>query len=116
VTYFRFEAEVSSLAYQRYWLGGHSVLFSDQYLLRMTADPNSAIGGNAGAEVHLFLGPSLAVFAEARYHLAGKIEAPVRFELIEGSGYITPIDPAAARRRSSSTSFLKLGFGLKLAF
>jgi hypothetical protein len=66
VSVFSFEAEVSSLGFQEFWLGGHGVLFVETYEIRVESDRGSTVGANLGGEIDVRLSDRWRAFAEVR--------------------------------------------------
>lgn len=63
----RLSGSVESLAYTRFWLGGHSVLFSETHRLRARIEPLWKLGFNVGGELSYPVVPGVYAFLEGRY-------------------------------------------------
>ncbi len=115
----RFDADLKSLGYRRYWLGGHSVLFNTLSLLRLETEAATRLGANLGIAAAVRLAPALAVFAEARAVFGPETGLPVRFSFVEGGegDYPGPSDLtglSAAAPFKFDPSFWTLGIGLRI--
>jgi hypothetical protein len=94
-SWFRADGDLGFPEYTKFWLGGHSVLFSQTYSLQMVIDPLDRIGWNVGAAISWALGVNAAFWAEARYFGCAKAAPQVTFR---DTGAIPPMvafDPAA---------------------
>jgi hypothetical protein len=63
----RLTGALQPLAYTTFRLGGHSVLFEDDYRLQMALGPTSAFGVNVGGDVNIALGAHAALMVACRY-------------------------------------------------
>ena len=79
----RFDADLKTFGFRRFWLGGHSVLFSTLALLRMTTDEAMRMGVNFGAAVNFPLARILGLYLEARCILGPKTGLPVHFAIMD---------------------------------
>jgi hypothetical protein len=77
-TLLSFEADFTSLGYQTFWLGGHGVLFTEIYEIRVAADRTRRLGANLGAEIDFRFGERWAVLAEVRFFLSPSIDVELR--------------------------------------
>jgi hypothetical protein len=83
-----------SLVYTRYFLGGHSVLFSDDHLVSFEL-PASTLGLDVGAFLEADLGPRVALRADARYFWGPTEEADVTLlEVVNPGEVLQAIDLA----------------------
>lgn len=71
----RLTGTVQPLGYTTYRLGGHAVLFDDEYRLAMAIDPVNAVGFDAGAELNVAVGRRLAAMFGYRYFGGGDVDA-----------------------------------------
>jgi hypothetical protein len=67
LTVHRFGGTVQPLAYTSFRLGGHSVLFQDDYRLSASFEPSTAVGWNGGGDVSIAMGPRVAFLVGYRY-------------------------------------------------
>ena len=66
-SFYRLSGAVQPLAYTTFRLGGHSVLFEDDYLLAMSLLPANALGFDAGGELNVPIGHHAAFVVGYRY-------------------------------------------------
>ena len=97
LAYTRWEGDMKTLFYAKYWLGGHSVLMSYTYKLKMICGPEGKIGFNAGIACDVAIARGVCLMIEGRYAFFSSGTPVIRFELIPGTGYITPEDESAVR-------------------
>jgi len=71
-----------SLGYSKFWLGGHSVLFSQLYRLEFSMGASHKIGFNAGGEISIAPLRNIRLVLAARYFLFGKTKLDVQLERI----------------------------------
>jgi len=62
-----FEAQSSSIAFTKYWLGGHGVLFMQEYRLALDWGTPKTTGYNFGGELNLDLFSNIGLAADVRY-------------------------------------------------
>jgi hypothetical protein len=74
----RLSGTIQPLGYTEFRLGGHSVLFSDEYHLAASLEPTWAFGFNIGGDVDVPLGGRAAFMAGARFFGARAASVPVR--------------------------------------
>lgn len=67
LSYYRLSGTVQPLGYTEFRLGGHSVLFSDEYHLSASLEPTHVLGLNAGADVNIAAGRHAAIVLGYRY-------------------------------------------------
>jgi hypothetical protein len=83
-----------SLVYTRYFLGGHSVLFSDDHLVSFEF-PASTLGLDVGAFLEADLGPRVALRADARYFWGPAEDAAVTLlEVVNPGEVLQAVDLA----------------------
>jgi len=92
VTYFRMEGLVSPVGYTVYHLGGHSVLFPEEYQLELTLGPAHAWGVNAGGTLDIDLARQIAITVDFRYFAGGTLAAPVQVERVVNPDEIGILD------------------------
>ncbi len=118
-TWFNLKGVIGTLDYWKFWLGGHSTLFSEEYPLLMRVAPINRLGGNAGATLNWHVGTNAALWVEARYFLAGKTEAELSFEPVDPDAAIMAFDPAAdvfpPGRLLVNPSFLRFAAGFRIS-
>ena len=66
-TYYRLSGAVQPLGFTTFHLGGHSVLFEDDYRLALSFEPASAFGVDAGGDINVAIGRHAAIIAGYRY-------------------------------------------------
>jgi hypothetical protein len=69
-TVYRLSGAVQPLAFTTFRLGGHSVLFEDDYRLAMALAPTNALGFDAGGEINVPVSRHAALVAGYRYIVA----------------------------------------------
>jgi len=118
---FFLKGELGPLAFTRFWLGGHSVLFSEEYKILARLLPHNGIGFNAGATFSRIIYGGLNLFFDIHYYSSPKI--PLRLEALDyDRNYEQPgIEPLARispylafDRVVFNPSLFSLNFGLKL--
>jgi hypothetical protein len=78
----RLSGEAEPLGYTRFWLGGHSVLFSEEFRVRAALGPSSALAAYASGTFDVSLGRHVAATAGVRVLLAGEADVPSRIDAI----------------------------------
>jgi hypothetical protein len=78
LTLFNLEADFSSLGYQTFWLGGHGVLFTEIYEIRVETDRARRLGANLGAEIGFPLGNRWTAFGEVRFFFSSSVDVELR--------------------------------------
>lgn len=116
----RFETEMGTFGFHRYWLGGHSVLFSEFSQLRMSTGPTTKVGACFSFGAAVYLARPFALFIEARCTLGPKTEIPVSFAVVPGTEGISPypltLDAlSGAAPLTVDPSYLSLAAGLRLS-
>lgn len=121
LSYYRLSGMAQSLGYTAFRLGGHSVLFSDEYHLSVSLEPANVIGFNAGGEVNLPLGPRMALVIGYRYLGGATTDVSVRLSDIVNADQVANRDtpeniarrlaPGPARVAIPGSRFL---FGVKV--
>jgi hypothetical protein len=121
LTYFSLRGDASSLGFDNFWLGGHSVLFSNHFRLRTAFGPRGLLGGNVGVGLEvplirplymyfggqLFLSPKLRLNPEIDFILNSReIIQPVPLEEIRETMDLPPLELNPGR--------LQMLFGLRL--
>jgi hypothetical protein len=66
-TYYRLKGAVQPLGFTAFQLGGHSVLFQDDYRLAVSLGPSQSPGFDAGGEVRVPAGRRAAIVAGYRF-------------------------------------------------
>lgn len=93
------------LGYSEYWLGGHGVLFSENYLLRVKLPTTSRIGGCADLELILRLSKKVSFVARAAGFSFGRVSwGPVIDEILNYS-----LDPVREEKMREIRSSLNVG-------
>lgn len=77
LSFYRLSGDVQPVAYTTFRLGGHSVLFSDDYRLAAAFEPTHAVGFNLGGDINIALAGGLALTAGYRYLGGPAIDVPV---------------------------------------
>lgn len=68
--YYRISGTARPVGYTTFQLGGHSVLFSDEYRLAASLEPTQVIGFNVGGDLNVPLARYVALVAGYRYSRA----------------------------------------------
>jgi hypothetical protein len=117
-TLFFVSAEAQSPTFTAFWLGGHSVLFSEDYDLEIHIPSSTRLGFHAGFEIVLFTGRNFGGGGGIRYYLCPDYDVAGELALLKKPGsHIREIDltaqniPVSALRMNPS--FLKLGFTIR---
>jgi hypothetical protein len=92
VSYYRLSGTAQPLGYTAFRLGGHSVLFSDEYHLAVSFEPANVIGLNAGGEINIPLGRRTAVVIGYRYLGGGPTDVSVRLSEIVNADQVANQD------------------------
>jgi hypothetical protein len=88
-TVFRLGGDVQPLGFTAFQLGGHSVLFQDDYRLALSVEPTFAFGLDAGAELNVAVGGRAAIVAGYRYFGGRQTDVMVRPSAILNSDELT---------------------------
>jgi hypothetical protein len=117
----RLSGDLQSLAYTRFWLGGHSVLFSETHQVKAGIDPIWRFGLNVGGDLSFPLFPPVRGFIEGRYLWVPKTELTLEPEAIVNQDEIvmglTPEQIAqrtSFRRLEVDPSLVALGAGIRV--
>jgi hypothetical protein len=78
LTYYRLSGDVQPIAYTTYHLGGHSVLFGDDYRLAVSLEPTTGIGFNGGGDINVGIHKGVALMMGYRYRGGPAVDVPVR--------------------------------------
>jgi hypothetical protein len=89
LSYYRLNGTAQPLGYTAFRLGGHSVLFSDEYHLAVSLEPTNVIGFNAGGDVNLPLGRHVAIVVGYRYLGGPATDVSVRLSTIVNADQVT---------------------------
>lgn len=119
----RVSGEARSLAYSVFRLGGHSVLFGEDYRLAYSLTGASALGVNGGLALEAELGQRLALWLDLRGRLAGDLELPVRVtEVVNRDEVIWELAPEQAQSGLApapvrfNASGIRVAVGMTLRF
>jgi hypothetical protein len=82
LSYYRLSGTAQPLGYTTFRLGGHSVLFSDEYHLAFSIEPTAVVGFNVGGEINVPLGGRAAMAFGYRYLGGPTTDVPVRLSTI----------------------------------
>jgi hypothetical protein len=94
LAWIRLSGEAESLGFTTFSLGGHSVLFADEFRLRVVLEPAWTFGGYLGGALGVDLGRHLALTAGLRMLIAGDAEAVARIDTVSAStGAVTTPSP-----------------------
>jgi hypothetical protein len=74
---YRVSGATQPLGFTAFRLGGHSVLFSDEYRVGVSLGPETTVGFDIGAEVNLPVGRRSAVVIGYRYLGGPSVDVPV---------------------------------------
>jgi hypothetical protein len=67
LSFYRLSGAAQPLGYTTFRLGGHSVLFSDEYHLATSIEPTAVLGFNGGGDINVPLGRRVALVIGYRY-------------------------------------------------
>lgn len=113
-----FEAQSTSIAFTKFWLGGHSVLFKQEYKLGLDWGKVKATGFNVGGEVHVDLFSNTGLALDVRYFSFREAEAG--WQVMTGEGVSeTPEDLARLMSLGPvklDPSLFRFGVGLRFLF
>lgn len=91
VAWVRLSGEAEPLGYTRLWLGGHSVLFSEDFQVRAALGPSTIVAGYASGALDVALGRHAAATLGVRALLAGDADVAARVDSVLDTGTgITP--------------------------
>lgn len=93
LTYFSLKGKASSLAFDNFWLGGHSVLFSNHFRLRTAFGPRGTVGGNMGIGLEIPLIRPLYLYFGGQLFLSPKLRLNPEIDLILNSREIIKAEP-----------------------
>jgi hypothetical protein len=82
LSYFQVSGRASSLGYSKFWLGGHSVLFNQNYQFEFSFEPTSKIGINVGGEVSIDFSEMVCFAVGYRYFYCSPILGDIHLEEI----------------------------------
>ena len=82
VAWLRLAGTAKPLAYTTFRLGGHSVLFSDEYHLAGALQPTNTIGFDAAADINIPIASRMAAVFGIRYLRAPMVDVPVRVSTV----------------------------------
>ncbi|MGQ9471809.1 MAG: hypothetical protein ACUVR0_08995 [Candidatus Aminicenantales bacterium] len=120
---FFLKEELGPIAFTRFWLGGHSVLFSEKYKLLARLIPNHRLGWNGGASLSAGVINGVDLTLDLRYYRTPAI--PLQLEAVDyDKDYtrqgIEPVRKLRAHLNLGRTlfqlSFFSLKLGIKIAF
>jgi hypothetical protein len=89
LSYYRIHGEAESLAALAAWLGGHAVVFSENYEMSYALADTDVIGFNLGGAIDVALGPRAAFFADVRIFVAPKTDVAVDLEEFVSDNVVT---------------------------
>jgi hypothetical protein len=99
-TYYRLSGYLQPLGFTTFRLGGHSVLFQDDYRLVASLEPSSALGFDAGIELNAALGPHAAFVTGYRYFGGPAVDARVQpTDILNSRELIQPVSIASIGAR-----------------
>ena len=120
----RISGNFNYLGYSEYWLGGHSVLFSEGYLLMVKIPAFSKIGFNADVELGFFISKNISLAARIAYLAWASFSVQ---PAIDGALIYHSLKPASEEKLveiinrlslnllNFNPSFFSLSFGIKYA-
>jgi hypothetical protein len=82
LSYYRLSGTVQPVGYTTFRLGGHSVLFEDDYRLAVSLEPTGVIGFNGGGDLSVPIGRGVAVMLGYRYFGGPTADVPARVTAI----------------------------------
>lgn len=89
LSYFRLHGEAERLAALAAWLGGHAVVFYENYEMSHALPDTDVIGFNLGGAIDVALGPHAALFADGRIFVAPKTDVDVDLEEFVSNNAVT---------------------------
>lgn len=117
-SYFQIQGEAGRLAFTKFWLGGHSVLFIEDYQLQFGLKPASTSGLNFGIEGDFRLYHNLSLTADVRYFYGNDVKLEIDIREVEGG--TEPLAQIKARMNLEelkiTPSFFRMNLGLKYRF
>ncbi len=120
---FFLKGELGPVAFTRFWLGGHSVLFSEEYKLLVRFIPNHQLGWYGAVSVSAGFAAGIGLTLDLRYYRSPVI--PLKLEAADydkdyeqqGIEPLTKMGPHLGLSRVLfRPNFLSLKLGLKLSF
>jgi hypothetical protein len=94
-SYYRFGGGLQPLAFTAFWLGGHSVLFEDDYRLALSLKPTHGLGFNAGGDLSSAMGRHAAIIFGYRYFGGQEKDIGATPTVILNAGELTAQQPIA---------------------
>jgi hypothetical protein len=123
VTSTRISGDIDSLGFSTYWLGGHSVLFSETYRIGTSLEPTWVTGLDLGAAIEYALGGRTALVVGYRWLGGSTARVPVRArEVLNAEEIITamPIEEIEAQlapgKVEIESSRSRVQVGIKVSF
>ncbi len=124
LSYFNWRGSFGPLALTSYWLGGHSVLFSEEYRLSMRAEPGSSLGLNVGGTFEYWVARRAAVSIDYRVFRAASVSSAVSVaEILNGADIVMQSMSLADLQRALhpaplevDPSFSRLAVGVAIGF
>lgn len=120
-TVLRTSGDGTGLGYTEFWLGGHSVLFLQQYRLAFAFEPQTGLGLDAGAALDIAVSEHVGVVVDGRYFWGPTQRAAVTLsEIINLDELISSESLAAIAQQMElpemelDPSFLRLAGGLAI--
>ena len=117
---FNIKGDYSSLAYSYYWLGGHSVIFSELLKLQIEIKPISKIGLNFREKLNFKLSNHSAFFLTIAGYYCPSVKAEQGVLKILSTNIMTPTNNYQQYLNLSTLnfnpSFLYIGIGVNLFF
>jgi hypothetical protein len=117
----RTKGSAESLAYTRYWLGGHSVLFSSTYAASFDYGPVISIGLDIGGDLGVNVAGPLDLLVGFRYVRVGGIMPTVRLtRFVEPTEFVGDLSVTTVAARmapieaSFNPSFARIFFGVRI--
>jgi hypothetical protein len=97
----RLSGTVAPVGFTAFRLGGHSVLFSDEYRVATTLGPLTSIGFDVGAELNVPLGRVAAVLVGYRYFATPSVDVTVTPAAIANADQVVNEMPSPTSRSGS---------------
>lgn len=122
---FRVWGDFSPLGYSEYWLGGHGVLFSQQYLVRLAIPSSYRASLNADLELGLRISERITFAAKLAYFFCGSVSFSPAIDNVLYYYSLDKVDEDTLSRIKSrmtlnalriKPSFLALNLGIKYHF
>jgi len=110
-TYYRVTGTIAPVAFSAFHLGGHGVLFDDEYRLDMAMDETHGIGFNAGGDVNLSVAPRIAITLGYRFFAAPAADVSATPKAVLNPADISLEQPLSAIQSALARPGLRVSTG-----